>query len=202
MDAYNIQFTRIEIIIVKYLFKHYKDRFNSRQLAKALNINHAHASKLCSNLAKKLLLKKEDIGNARYFSFDYTNKLALKFMEYLFGLEENEFPKWLSVVVHNLKKFNEHITLGLIFGSSIKNSRFNDVDVVLVYEKNKTKEIQKIKEGIRNAQLIEQPIRYVDIAEKDISLNRDNAIFYNILSTSRIFYNAEKYVEVIQKCHK
>lgn len=200
MDAVNIQFTGIEITIVKYLFKHYGDRFNPRQLAKALNINHAHANKLCNNLAKKLLLKKEGIGNARYFSFDYANTVAIKFMEYLLALEEKEFPKWLTVIVHNLKKFNEHIQLGLIFGSSIKHSRFNDIDVVLMYEKNKIRKIQKIKEGIRNAQLIEQPIRYVDIAEKDISLNKDNAIFYNILSNSRIFYNAEKYVEVIRKC--
>src|SRR3989338_11567458 len=182
MDANNIQFTRIEIQIAKYLFKHHKDRYNSRQLAKVLNINHAHANKLCNSLTKKLLLKKEGIGNAVYFSFDYKSKLAIKFMEYLLVLEEKEFPKWLSVVLHNLKKFNEHITMGLVFGSSIKNSKFNDVDVLLVYEKNKTKKINKIKEEIRNSHLIEQPIRYVDIAEKDILLKKNDNIFYNILS--------------------
>ena len=202
MDADNIHFTMIEIMIVKYFFKHYKDRMNSRQLAKALNINHAHANKLCNNLAKKMLLKKEDIGNARYFSFDYTNNLAIKFMEYLLALEEKEFPKWLAVVVHNLKKFNEHIQLGLIFGSSINKSRFNDIDVLLVYEKNKKKEIQKSKDEIRNAQLIEQPIRYVEITEHDIFLNKDDTVFYNVLSNSRIFCNAEKYVEVIKKCRR
>ena len=202
MDANNIQFTRIEIQIAKYLFKHHKDRYNSRQLAKVLNINHAHANKLCNSLTKKLLLKKEGIGNAVYFSFDYKSKLAIKFMEYLLVLEEKEFPKWLSVVLHNLKKFNEHITMGLVFGSSIKNSKFNDVDVLLVYEKNKTKKINKIKEEIRNSHLIEQPIRYVDIAEKDILLNKNDNIFYNILSDNLIFHNSKKYVEVIRKCQK
>lgn len=202
MDAKNIQFTKIEIQIAKYLFKHYKDRFNSRQLAKLLNINHAHASKLCNSLAKKMLLKSEEIGNAIYFSFDYKSKLATKFIEYLLALEENEFPKWLSVVFHNLKKFNEYLTFGLVFGSSVKNSRFNDIDVLLVYEKDKSRKINKIKEEIRTSQLIEQPIRYVDIAEKDILLNRDDKIFYNILSDSLIFYNPEKYVAVIRKCHK
>ena len=171
MDANNIQFTKLEMQIVKYLFKHYKERFNARQLAKTLDINHAHANKLCGHLEKKNLLKKEAIGNAVYFSFKYEEKLAIKFMEYLLSLEEKEFPKWLSVVLNELKKFKECIILGLIFGSSIKNDKFNDIDVVLVYEKNKIKEVNRIKEGIRNAHLIEQPIRYVDMTEKDMLLN-------------------------------
>ena len=144
MDVKNIHFTKIELQIVKYFFRHYKDRFNSRQLAKLLDVNHAHANNLCNSLVKKLLLKKEEIGNAAYFSFDYDRTLAMKFMEYLLALEEVEFPSWLSVVVHNLKKFNEHITMGLVFGSSIKKNTFNDVDVLLVYKKNKArKEIDK-----------------------------------------------------------
>ena len=202
MDVNNIQFTKIELRIVKYLFKHYTNKCNSRQLAKLLNINHAHANKLCNSLAKKLLLKKEELGNAIYFSFDYKNKLSTKFIEYLLTLEEKEFPTWLSVVLHSLKKFNEHIIMGIVFGSSINNSKFNDVDVLLVYDKNKTRKINRIKEDIRNSQLIEQPIRYVDITEKDILLNKNDTIFYTILSENLIFHNPEKYVEVIKKCRK
>ena len=202
MAANNIQFTPIELMIAKYFFKHYNDRFNSRQLAKLLNINHAHTNKLCNLLASKLLLNKEEIGNAVYFSFNYDNKFAIKFMEYLLTLEEHEFPGWLSVVLHNLKKFNENILMGIVFGSSIKNSKFNDVDVLLVYDAAKTKTISKIKEEIRQSQLIVQPIRYVDLAEKDLLLNKNDKIFYNILSESLIFHNSEKYVEVIRKCHK
>src|SRR3989338_7328214 len=202
MDANNIQFTKLEMQIVKYLFKHYKERFNARQLAKTLDINHAHANKLCGHLEKKNLLKKEAIGNAVYFSFKYEEKLAIKFMEYLLSLEEKEFPKWLSVVLHELKKFKECIILGLIFGSSIKNDKFNDIDVVLVYEKNKIKEVNRIKEGIRNAHLIEQPIRYVDMTEKDMLLNKDNKVCYRMILDNLIFYNAQEYVKVIRKCRK
>lgn len=202
MDVNNIQFTKIELQIVKYLFKHYRDRFNSRQLAKVLGINHAHANKLCNELIKKQLLRKEEIGNAVYFSFDYDDKLAINFMKYLLNLEEKEFPKWLSVVLHSLKKFSEHISLGLVFGSSVKNSKFNDVDVLLVYEKNKVRQINKIKEEIRNSQLVEQPIRYLDLAEKDVLLNKNDKIFYNVLSNSLIFHNSEKYVEVIKRCRR
>ena len=202
MDAKKIQFTKIELQIVKCLFKHYKETLNSRQLAKFLGINHAHANKLCNSLVDKLLLEKEEIGNAIYFSFRYENRFAVKFIEYVLALEEKEFPKWLSVVLHSLKKFNVHIKMGLVFGSSVKASKFNDVDVLLVYDKSKAKEINKVKEEIRNSELIEQPIRYVDVTKKDILLNKNNKIFYNILSESLIFHNSEKYVEVIRKCRR
>jgi predicted nucleotidyltransferase len=202
MDVFSIQFTKIELKIVKFLFRHYKDRFNSRQLAKLLKINHAHANKLCNSLAEKLLLKKEEIGNSVFFSFDYSRKIALNFMSYLFVLEEKEFPDWLSVVLHSLKKFNEYISTGLVFGSSVKKRDFNDVDVLLVCDKSKNNQIKKIKDEIRNSRLVEKPIRYVDISEKDILLNKDDKIFYNILSESIVFCNPEKYVEVIKKDHK
>ena len=202
MTANNIQFTKIEIRIAKYLFKHYKDKHNARQLAKLLNINHAHSNKLCNILANKRLLTKEAIGNTAYFSFNYNNKLAIKFMDYILSLEEQEAPKWLVVVLHSLKKFKSYIELGLVFGSSIRNKEFNDIDVLLVHEKDKTKDIAKIKEDIRKSQLVEQPIRYMDITWKDIISNKDNKIFYSIISDSLIFHNPEKYVEIIKKCRK
>ena len=158
MDVNNIQFTKIEIRIVKHLFKHYKERYNPRQLAKVLTINHAHANKLCNSLVKKIILKKEEIGNSVYFSFNYDSKIAIKFIEYLLILEETISPKWLTVIFHELKKFSEHLTLSLVFGSSVKGNKFNDVDVLLVYDKNKTREINKIKAGIRGARLIENQI--------------------------------------------
>lgn len=199
MSVYNIQFTKVEIRILKYIFKHFKDRYNARQLARILSLNHAHINKLCNSLSEKNLLRKEEIGNSIYYTFDYDNDLALKFIEYLLSLEEKEFPKWLSVLGHNLKKFKEHINLGCVFGSSIKSNKFNDIDVLLIYDKKKDENIKKIKNSIRKAELVEKPIRYVEITDKDIEKNKDDGVFYNILSENLIFYNAGKYIEMV-KC--
>ena len=129
MTAKNIQFTKIEIQIAKHLFKHYKEKYNARQLARTLAINHAHANKLCNILLEKQLLVKEDIGNSTYFSYNYENKLAIKFIEYILSLEEKEFSNWLAVILHNLQKFTPYISLGLVFGSSIKNKDFNGIGI-------------------------------------------------------------------------
>src|SRR3989338_6195409 len=145
MAVNNIQFTKIEIRIAKYLFKHYKERHNDRQLARILNINHAHANKLCKDLADKQLLNKEEIVNTVFFSYEYDNRLAIKFMEYMLSLEEKEFPEWLSALSHSLKKFKDYIEMGLVFGSSIKTKDFNDIDVLLMYDAEKSKDIKKIK---------------------------------------------------------
>src|SRR3989338_1450547 len=120
MDANNIQFTKIEIQIAKFLFKHYKDMYNARRLAKILDINHAHANKLCNILANKSLIVREEIGNSVFFSYKYEDKLAIKFMEYMLSLEEKAFPKWLTVLLHNLKKLRDDLEMGLVFGSSVK----------------------------------------------------------------------------------
>lgn len=202
MDVNNIQFTKIEIQIAKYLFKHYRDMYNARQLARLLDINHAHANKLCALLADKKLLIRKEMGNSAYFSYDYANKLAIKFMEYMLSQEEREFPKWLAVLLHSLNKFKPCIQMGLVFGSSIKTKDFNDIDILIMYKKNKSKEIKKIKDEIRKSELTERPIRYMDMIEKDILSNREDKIFYGILSDNLVFHNPEKYVEVIRKCRR
>jgi len=74
MFANNIQFTKIEIIILKHIFKHFKERFNARQIAKALTLNHTNVNKLCNSLTKKNLLTKEEIGNSIYYHFNHENK--------------------------------------------------------------------------------------------------------------------------------
>ncbi len=198
MYANNIQFTKVEIQIIKFIFKHFKEKYNARQLARILTLNHAHINKLCNELSDKKLLIKEEIGNSIYYRFDYENELALKFIEYLLSLEKEEFPKWLKVVAHELQKFSEHIQLGLIFGSSIKSEKFNDIDVLIVYDKKKKATINKIKENIRKAELLEKPIRYVEMAEKDILKSKDDEVINSILSENLIFHNSSKYIEVIQ----
>lgn len=199
MDVKNIQFTKIEIKILKYIFKHFRDRYNARQLARELSLNHAHANKLCHSLAEKDLIKREDIGNSIYYTFDYDNELALNFVRYLLSLEVKEFPRWLNVLARCLAKFNEHVLFGCIFGSSIKSSTFNDIDVLLVYDpKNKSK-VKTVKDSIRKSELVEKPIRYVEITEKDIEKNKDDKTFYSILSDCLIFYNPAKYIEMA-KC--
>ena len=198
MSAENIQFTKLEIKILKYIFKHYKNKYNARGLARILSLNHAHVNKLCNSLSEKNLLSKEVIGNSIYYTFDYENGLGLKFIEYLLSLEEKEFPKWIALLVYNLDKFKRYIKLGCVFGSSIKNNKFNDIDILLVYDKRNKSDVKKVKDAIRKAELIEKPIRYVEITEKDIEKNKDDEVFYNILSENLIFYNASKYVEVIQ----
>lgn len=202
MVVNNIQFTRIEIRIAKYVFKHYKDKYNARLLARMLSINHAHANKLCNMLVNKRLFIKEEVGNSIYFSFDYKNEMALKFMQYMLSLEEKDFPKWLVVLLYNLKKFEPYIDLGIVFGSSIKREDYRDIDVLLTYNKEKAKDVNRIKEEIRKSQQVEKPIRYVDITTKDIIKNKDDKVFYSIISDSLVFYNPEKYVGIIKKCHR
>ena len=137
-----------------------------------------------------------------FFSYEYDNKFAIKFIEYMLSLEDKEFPKWLNVLFHSLKKFRDYIEMGLVFGSSINIKNFNDIDVLLMYDAEKSKYIKKIKDEIRKSELVEKPIRYVGITEKDILLNKEDKIFYSILSESLVFHNPEKYVEVVRKCRK
>lgn len=202
MSVLNIRFTELELKIATYLFKHYKQKYNPRQLAKLLSINHAHAHTLCNTLTKKNLLIKENLGNSFYFTYNYSTEITVQFMGYLLSLEETQIPGHLLVLRYNLQKFKPYLQLGLLFGSSIKSPNFQDIDILLMYSKSNTKQIKDIKEEIRKSQLIEKPIRYVDIRQEDIEKNKENNIFYNILSENIIFHSPTTYIKIIQTCLK
>ncbi|MFH1134307.1 MAG: hypothetical protein V1735_07525 [Nanoarchaeota archaeon] len=193
-----LSFTKLELRIVKYLFRHYKDRYTPRSLARVLGVNHAHANSICALLQKKGLLTKEDIGNSDYYRFNYKNPLPIKFMEYLISLEEKEFPDWLQVPLHSLKQFEALVDFGCVFGSSTRSQEHHDIDVLLVYDKRKSKMVEKIKNEIRNSELVEKPMRYVDVTLEDIQKNKDDTVFYMIISECIVFCHAEKYVEAIK----
>ena len=101
--------------------------------------------------------------------------------------------------MYNLNKFNDLIEFGCIFGSSIVNSNFNDIDVFLIYDKKNVKKIKNIKKEIMVSGLVDKPIRYVEITSLDFDKNIDDPIFYNIFSKNIIFYNPKKYVELVIK---
>ncbi|OIO64513.1 hypothetical protein AUJ68_05780 [Candidatus Woesearchaeota archaeon CG1_02_57_44] len=202
MDVSNIQFTKAELRILTYLFKHYNDELNSRTIARLLGINHAHTNKLCQSLVNKSLLTIKSLGNANYYSFAYASPSAISFMTYLLSIEARYAPSWLTVPIHSLQKFNQHIELGIIFGSSIHNKQHHDIDVLLMYEPDQSKNTRSIKQAIQRSQLITKPVRYVDITPVDILTNKDNPAFYSMLSENIIFHNPETYVRVVQQCLK
>ncbi|MBD3209418.1 MarR family transcriptional regulator [Candidatus Woesearchaeota archaeon] len=200
MSAENIQevrFTKTEIAITRHLFKHYKEKTNPRQLAKQLRRNHAAINKSCNDLEKKGLIKKEEIGNAHYYHFNYDQKPAKQFIEYLLTLEQQTTSTKLRIILHELERFKEIIHLGLLFGSATTSTAYNDVDVLLIYEKSKKAAVNTIKNQIRQADLIDKPIRYVEMTPKDIQKNKDDHTFYNIMSQNIIFHNPTAYIEAI-----
>lgn len=192
MVVNNIHFTEIEIQIVKYLFKHFKEKFNARQLARLLSKNHVHVNKLCKLLVKKQLLDKEDLGNSVYYFFNF-EKSSVNFVNYLLKFEN--YPKNLQSLLYKLNSFKELVHFGLIFGSAINSLEYHDVDVLLVYDKNNQKQIRKLKTHIRKSKLIEKPIRYLELTPKDLDF--ENPVIYSSISDSLLIFGATKFSKVI-----
>lgn len=201
MDAkniYELSFTKNELKIARFVFKHFKEKFNARQIARELKINHAHTNKLCDVLTKKKIFHQEDLGNASYFTFNYENKNAINFIKYIISIEKQELPKYLATLKYNLEKFEQYTTIIIFFGSAINTEDYNDIDIMMVYDKKDTKKIEEIKEKIIISEILDKPIRYLDLTEQDIKKNLNNKAFYSALSYNIILHGAEKYTEVIK----
>jgi hypothetical protein len=191
-------FSKLELTLLKYIFRHYKEKLNPRTLARTLDINHAHATKLCASLAEKSLLKKEELGNSIFYSFNYNNSLSIGFISFILSLEEKESSSDLAVLLHSLKGLEPYLSFGCIYGSSIHKKDYNDIDVLLVYDPKHRSSISKLKDNIRQSGLITKPIRYLEISTEDIKKNKDDPIFYSIISDCMVFSNPQNYAMAIR----
>ena len=169
-----------------------------RELAKKLNRNHAYITKSCKELKNKNILTEKIIGKNNVMHFNYENNQAINFVSYLLSLEKDIIPEWLTVIKYNLEKFNQHVDMTILFGSSTYSKKYNDIDVLLVYNKRKKKDMDLIKLEIRKISTISKPIRYTEITLEDINKNLEKLTMYNMLTNNIIIHGSEKYIEVIK----
>ena len=62
--------------------------------------------------------------------------------------------------------------------------------------------LKKFKDCIEMGLIFGSSIKVRDFNDIDVLLNKEDKIFYNILSESLVFHNPEKYAEVIRECRK
>ena len=197
INIFNLSFSKTELALITHFFKHYKEELNARQIARTIGINHAHSYKLCSELEKKRLLKKRVLGTMTYYSFFYEDPYAIKFMEYVLSLENMNSKKHIQVIEHVLREFSDYTKIMLLFGSAVHSKNYRDIDVLLMYEKKNKAKIAKIKENIRAEGLLEKPVHYVDMSFDDLEKNKNNPVFYPMLSNNIILQHAAAYAKVI-----
>lgn len=180
--------------ILLLLFKDFTTKYNARSISAKVTMTPRGALKALKELERQQLVIAEPFGKAIHFSFNSVSLLAKKTIE-LFLLEEAEqkSKRWLE----EFKKFEEAEIL-LLFGSVVRNEKkYNDVDILIVIDKEKYKNIQKKIE--QKNQILIKKIHPIFQTKKDLEENikRKDPVLLDAIRTGVVLKGWMEFVEVI-----
>ncbi|PIO08736.1 hypothetical protein COT47_01130, partial [Candidatus Woesearchaeota archaeon CG08_land_8_20_14_0_20_43_7] len=138
--------TSSEIKATLRILKDLKTRYNANNLSKELGMTPMGTLKMLKRLHNQGILKPELIGKSTYYSVYLKSNYAKDFARFILQKEAEESVPRIKRWITELRCFGETATIGILFGSVTRSERYNDVDMVLVYD---AKDNRKINEMLK-----------------------------------------------------
>ena len=190
--------TENEMKVMLRLFRDINTWYNANNLAKQMGISAMGVLKIVRRLKKENILKYRQEGRRKYYYINYDNQYAKDYLNFLLKKEAEESIPRVKVWMRELNHFNNLIDIGIIFGSVIRNDKYNDVDIVMVYnEKDNKKVMDLVKErNILTTKKI-HPIRQT-INDLKKNIKKGDKVILNALKSGIVGIGHEKFVEVME----
>ena len=123
--------------IIRYLLRNF-ELSNINQISKKLKISVGSVFKILRELEKNKIVLLKKLGNANYYTLNLKNQETIKLCELGLLEEKRNLQSYMKIYANEIKNFKD-ADLIILFGSILKNKKFNDVDILFVT--NKIKEV-------------------------------------------------------------
>ena len=143
-----MEITDNEMKFVLLLFKSPETEYNANSISKKLEISSMGALNIAKRLEKENIISSKEKGKARFYRLNLSNEYASQYVKFLLKREAEQSPGYVKRWVNELKDI-KNADSGILFGSLLrKREKANDIDALLITDKNKfsklTEEIEEI----------------------------------------------------------
>ena len=141
--------TTNEIKAVLTIVKSPEIMYNANSLSKVLGISSMGTLKILKRLETESILKSRQIGKSNVYKVKTENNYARNYVTFLLSKESASSSGFIKRWVNEIKKI-KHADIAILFGSVLRKTNANDIDVLLVTDQRRFKklkgEINKINE--------------------------------------------------------
>ena len=188
--------TEKENEILLFIFKDFNIDYNANSISKKLSITPRGALKILNNLFSERILVRKKFGKAMFYKFNFEDNYARKLIETLLIKESKEMAlRWLS----EFEGLYGVVQIVLVYGSVVRNyEKARDIDVILVIEKNKYKEVSKFIKEKNNILL--KPIHPLMMTLLDLqkNLKNKNPAMINAIREGYVLNGQDKLMKIIK----
>lgn len=181
--------------IVLHLLKNF-EFVNMNQIAQRLKISVGSVFKNLKTLEEKSIVSYQKLGNAKFYTLNFTSDETKKLCELLLIEERRALTGYSQIYAQEIVKC-EYASILVLFGSILSKTTFNDVDVLFVAEK-----VKEINTFCLNVSKIRtKPVVPLILHEKDLiseMKNKKDSIL-SIIKTGVVLKGESEYVTALQR---
>ena len=191
--------TKNEMLIVLRIFKNTREEYNATSLSKIIKITRMGALKILKRLEKEEILTSRELGKAVFYNINFKNLYAREYIRFLLKRETENPPNTESKIwVRDLRQI-KNADIAVLFGSILtKGKDANDLDILLVTDKNKFSSLKKEIEQINLPHT--KRIHPIFQTEEDIKNNikEEDKPLLNAIKGIVVF-GEERFIDLIKK---
>ena len=187
--------------IVDYLVRNIPNRFNVNQIARELRISVGSAYKILKSLEKKGVLISQKIGNGIYYALNLDNKEAGNISELVLMESRNKsFSKnpHASVYAKDLKDAEKLSKAIILFGSILDTKDANDVDVLFIIDKGKSKAVEDFCMKLSNLRPKRVNPLFMTLADFKGNIKKQDKVIANILKKGIILFGEDVIINTLR----
>lgn len=182
--------------IIKLIFKDFLEEYNSRNISSKVGISHVGAFKILKKLEKKEVVTSKKVGNANIYSLNFENPLTLREIETSLTIEALNYRKWME----EFRKLEGKVKFAILFGSILRNEgRAKDIDLHVVADRRRYKEIQKIVDDKNTILLKKVHLIYQTPKDFGADLKRRYSVIIEIIKTGIVLFGQDKFRKMVME---
>lgn len=189
--------TENEMGVVLRIFRDIKTDYNANNLSKRIGLSSMGTLNILKGLERKGTLRSKQMGNATFYKISF-NEYSKSYLRFILQKESEESLPKVKAWIKELRKLESLADIGILFGSVIKGKESNDIDVLLVLDGVKSREINQKVEEIKKINL--KYLHTVMQTKVDIerNLSSGDRVLLNILETGLVAFGYEKLIGVVE----
>jgi predicted nucleotidyltransferase len=176
-----------EMKFILAIFKSPESEYNSRNLAKILEISPMGSLKIARKLEEKEIIKSKQVGKSKIYKINFENKYSGHYVMFLLKREAEEAKSYVKRWIRELSKIKSAEAL-ILFGSVLKKDKgARDIDVLVIVNKKNFDAVKKEVDEIN--MLNEKKVHPVYQTRKDLEkhIREENKIVLNAIKGVVVF---------------
>lgn len=182
--------------VINFLVRNFTEKYNINQIAKKLKLSPRGSYKILYKLESQAVLKSENLGNAIFYQLDYSKPLAIQLARLV--LIEREIKPRIKVIIEDLEPLKVVTKCAVLFGSILETAKANDIDLLLVLEKSRFSDMQKITDQINK--ISPKKIHSIIQTKSDLlnNIKKRDKIVIDVIKKGMILWGEDLIVDCIR----